>query len=510
MLEDETQQRVQPLITANLVDRMLQSEHNVTEQQLQLNETVHDINILYRTVRRRAGPHPDEPSSSRPRMTDSRAPLPEPEQGLSEEEEGEPQPEDEEGTHRPFNDAASRSRDDSPRLSVVSENFDFDMDAALDVVPYDLTQHQRREVQLRNRLHIMTIESNNMEHYLLLFTQRHRRAPNLSEILTLYERHAPSMEAPGTYDTNELYGTTSVPDGIMRYFIRETSDVFGDTEHTFDTQVGMYRFRNRRIILREDFRLSELERATQIANLYNSLRNEDLAVYGSSGSFGEGFGRAVQSIPKVGESCGHYLNEELPAPSAPSLETSSHTQDSSIPSPAPQTHMVFDLGDDSTHSSSSRSTVPVLETVENVIYQQAMRRETRSDAKERQGQDAEAPDLGRGSDETPTTPGGEKDYSEFLAYVRRGGQRHHDMNYWLQRIPANQNGQPSSIGSIAHTRPQAKAKCKPCIFLSTAAGCAQGRECAFCHLTHKFRMCKAKRERNRRLLERYERYADNA
>ncbi|CAL1153448.1 unnamed protein product, partial [Cladocopium goreaui] len=212
------------------------------------------------------------------------------------------------------------------------------------------------------------------------------------------------------------------------------------------------------------------------------LAQDDVAGY-TSGSFG-GLG-CVQSIPKVGESCRHYLNEELPAPSAPSQETSSHTQDSSIQSPSAQaqTHLVFDLGDES-QSSSSRSTVPVLESPENVNQHGGA-----------------VPDLGSDGN-------GEKNYSEFLAYVRRGGQRHHDMNYWLQRIPVNQHGQPSSIGSIAHTRPEA-SKCKPCIFLHTAAGCAQGPECAFCHLTHRFRMCKAKRERTRRLLERYEQYADN-
>ena len=80
------------------------------------------------------------------------------------------------------------------------------------------------------------------------------------------------MEAPGTYPHAELIGHTSAPDGVLRYFIRETSNEFGDTERNFNTQLGLFRFRNRRIILREDFRLSETEREEQIANLYENLR----------------------------------------------------------------------------------------------------------------------------------------------------------------------------------------------------------------------------------------------
>ena len=81
------------------------------------------------------------------------------------------------------------------------------------------------------------------------------------------------MEAPGTYPHAELIGHTSAPDGVLRYFIRETSDEFGDTEMVFDTQLGLFRFRNRRIILREDFRLSETDREDQIENLYQHLRS---------------------------------------------------------------------------------------------------------------------------------------------------------------------------------------------------------------------------------------------
>eukprot|EP00913_Durusdinium_trenchii_P012686 g11912.t1 len=60
-------------------------------------------------------------------------------------------------------------------------------------------------------------------------------------------------------------------------------------------------------------------------------------------------------------------------------------------------------------------------------------------------------------------------------------------------------GQPSSVGSIAHVIPE--GKCKPCIFISAPCGCDKGTECPYCHLTHKFRMCKGKRDRTRRLLE---------
>ena len=155
---------------------------------------------------------------------------------------------------------------------MVSQEFNFEIDAALDDVPHDVTIHERRELQLRNRLHIMTVEGNNMEHYLLAFMQRHRRAATLIEIITLYERHAPFIEAPGTYPHNELIGHTSAPDGVLRYFLRETSNEYGDTEMVFDTQMGLFSFRNRRMVTREDSRLSEAEVETRLMNLYHNLR----------------------------------------------------------------------------------------------------------------------------------------------------------------------------------------------------------------------------------------------
>lgn len=86
-LESETARAVQPLMRADLVERMLHAENNVTELQPQLNESLRDIDILYRTLPRRAGPHLEEPSSSRPRTSNQRPALPEPEDGHVEDEE---------------------------------------------------------------------------------------------------------------------------------------------------------------------------------------------------------------------------------------------------------------------------------------------------------------------------------------------------------------------------------------------------------------------------------------
>jgi hypothetical protein len=50
--------------------------------------------------------------------------------------------------------------------------------------------------------------------------------------------------------------------------------------------------------------------------------------------------------------------------------------------------------------------------------------------------------------------------------------------------------------------------CKPCIFVHTHLGCAQGASCTFCHYPHKRRgkqnPCKDKRHRYRKLLARVE------
>eukprot|EP00435_Cladocopium_sp_Y103_P035517 s172_g9.t1 len=78
LVETMSRQPVQPLLTANLVERMLQSENNIAELQIQLNETLGDIDTIYRTLRRRASPHPEERSTSRPRIMDSHPAQPEP------------------------------------------------------------------------------------------------------------------------------------------------------------------------------------------------------------------------------------------------------------------------------------------------------------------------------------------------------------------------------------------------------------------------------------------------
>ena len=77
-LDAVNSQRVQPLTTANLPDRMLTTERNVLELQMQLSDSLNDIDVIYRSLRRRAGSHPEEPSRSRARTSDSRPPAREP------------------------------------------------------------------------------------------------------------------------------------------------------------------------------------------------------------------------------------------------------------------------------------------------------------------------------------------------------------------------------------------------------------------------------------------------
>ena len=190
LLDDETQQAVRPLTRADLVNRMLTAENNVLELQLQLNENVKDINILYRSLRRNAGPHPEEPASSRPRTIDRRPAEPEPDG-----ERGSPRSEPE--RERAFNETASRSRDSEDDR----EQIDLQEDASLDEVRSDMEEPERYNRRMRNRLHIMNIESNNMEVYLYTMVQQHGLdyVVPLPDILQLYEEHAPSMDAPGEY-----------------------------------------------------------------------------------------------------------------------------------------------------------------------------------------------------------------------------------------------------------------------------------------------------------------------
>lgn len=145
----------------------------------------------------------------------------------------------------------------------------------MDEVTHDMDEFQRREARLRNRLHIMSVEGNNMEVYLHVHLQRTGYAATLPDILRIYGRHAPSIPAPGDYETSELFGQTTRPDGVNRWLLHERSDEFGDTELVFDTQMGMFSYRNRRIIAREDTRLTEEEREQRLKSLYNNLRHFD-------------------------------------------------------------------------------------------------------------------------------------------------------------------------------------------------------------------------------------------
>jgi len=72
-----------------------------------------------------------------------------------------------------------------------------------------------------------------------------------------------------------------------------------------------------------------------------------------------------------------------------------------------------------------------------------------------------------------------------------------------------ESGQPISKGSKQHDQGQ----CKPCIFVHSRLGCADGASCEFCHFMHKRKSkpnpCKDKRQRYRKLFEKMqERYGD--
>lgn len=67
-----------------------------------------------------------------------------------------------------------------------------------------------------------------------------------------------------------------------------------------------------------------------------------------------------------------------------------------------------------------------------------------------------------------------------------------------------ENMEPPSTGSKDH----GQGTCKPCLFVRTTIGCANGPACSFCHFTHKRhegrRPCKNKRERYRKIVARQE------
>ena len=57
--------------------------------------------------------------------------------------------------------------------------------------------------------------------------------------------------------------------------LNEFSEEFGDNENHFVSQLGLYGFRNRRIILRENEDLTTREREDQLENLYSRFRLYD-------------------------------------------------------------------------------------------------------------------------------------------------------------------------------------------------------------------------------------------
>lgn len=62
------------------------------------------------------------------------------------------------------------------------------------------------------------------------------------------------------------------------------------------------------------------------------------------------------------------------------------------------------------------------------------------------------------------------DYWTLFRTFRRCFKGHSD-DPRIRRVPLNENGEPSSVGSIAHWREE---KCKPCIFFKASCGCEKG------------------------------------
>eukprot|EP00435_Cladocopium_sp_Y103_P043780 s1264_g12.t1 len=259
----DLQGRLQPLEQANLVTRTLQAENNVTELQCQLGEASQDINTLYRAVRRQAGPHPDEPSSSRARHVDRRPAQPEPEE------------------ERAFNDAASRSRDgpEEPDGELEDEeagasDFDYSEDSAIDDIYHNRNYMLRRQEVLRDQIHNMTVQANNMECYLHPELQLSGGPLPLSAITRLYADFAPGIPNFGEYPGfRETLMSERLMNGENRFFLNEyPDDDDAMRSSSFASQMGLIRFRNRRIITRIDWRLDAEEQQTRITNLYMNLR----------------------------------------------------------------------------------------------------------------------------------------------------------------------------------------------------------------------------------------------
>eukprot|EP00428_Durinskia_dybowskii_P053875 CAMPEP_0170325432 /NCGR_PEP_ID=MMETSP0116_2-20130129/63581_1 /TAXON_ID=400756 /ORGANISM="Durinskia baltica, Strain CSIRO CS-38" /LENGTH=272 /DNA_ID=CAMNT_0010578465 /DNA_START=43 /DNA_END=861 /DNA_ORIENTATION=+ len=66
---------------------------------------------------------------------------------------------------------------------------------------------------------------------------------------------------------------------------------------------------------------------------------------------------------------------------------------------------------------------------------------------------------------------------------------------------------PPSVGSAMH----GVEKCRPCMFINTVVGCANGAACEYCHISHRRRRatrpCKAKRDRFKAIADRQAREA---
>ena len=229
-LDAVNSQQVQPLATANLPDRMLTTEHNVMELQMPLSDSLNDINVIYRSLRRRAGSHPEEPSRSRARTSDSRPPAREPDSDPEPPSpHDEPLHEDDQALRRrSFNDAASRSRDDGDDDGEDEDEEGEDLTIDDDRTVHDHDEFLRREDRHRALMHDMAIQANNMEVALHVATQDRDSLP-LTHVIELYEQYAPMLPPPGAY-TDENFGSANInTGGIMRLLIEENSERFGNS-----------------------------------------------------------------------------------------------------------------------------------------------------------------------------------------------------------------------------------------------------------------------------------------
>jgi len=70
---------------------------------------------------------------------------------------------------------------------------------------------------------------------------------------------------------------------------------------------------------------------------------------------------------------------------------------------------------------------------------------------------------------------------------------------------ARKEGQPTK-GGIFHD----SGTCKPCLFVRTDVGCSSGADCEFCHMQHRRRCCKGKRDRYKKRVARIQDEAASA